>query len=234
MQSPVSGSPGLKAVRVWDLPTRLFHWVLVGCFVGSIASAKIGGAATAWHLRFGYAVFALLAFRLVWGFVGGRWSRFAAFVYRPATLLRYLRGQHRPAEHLDVGHSPLGSFSVFALLIFLAAQVATGLFADDEIATTGPLNRFVSDATALQLTSYHKHIGQWVLIALVALHVSAIAAYWLRQRRDLVGPMLRGDKMLPADVPVPHSDDTHSTRALAVVLLTACAAVVAWLVSLGG
>ena len=110
--------------------------------------------------------------------------------------------------------------------------MATGLFADDEIATTGPLNRFVSDVTALRLTSYHKEIGQWVLIALVLLHVGAIATYWLRQRRNLVGPMLVGDKLLPEGVP--QSDDTQSTRALAVVLLTACAAVVAWLVSLGG
>lgn len=232
METPTSSSTGLTAVRVWDLPTRLFHWALVVCFVGSIVSVKVGGNALEWHLRFGYAVFALLGFRLIWGFVGGRWSRFAAFVYRPATLVRYLRGNFHAAEHLDVGHSPLGSFSVFALLFFLVAQVATGLFADDEIATTGPLNRFVSDDTALRLTSYHKEIGQWVLIALVLLHVGAIATYWLRQRRNLVGPMLVGDKLLPEGVP--QSDDTQSTRALAVVLLTACAAVVAWLVSLGG
>ena len=234
MQSPVSEGRGLKAVRVWDLPTRLFHWALVACFIGSISSGKIGGNALVWHMRFGYAVFALLGFRLIWGFVGGRWSRFANFVYRPATLWRYLRGRTRVEEHLDVGHSPLGSFSVFALLFFLAAQVATGLFADDEIATTGPLNRFVANATALQFTSYHKHIGQWVLIGLVVLHVAAIATYWTRQRRDLVGPMLGGDKMMPVDLPVPDSADSHATRALAVVLLTACGAVVAWLVSLGG
>lgn len=232
MELPASEQPALRAVRVWDLPTRLFHWALVGCFIGSIVSVKIGGNALAWHLRFGYAVFALLAFRVLWGFVGGRWSRFASFIYKPATLWRYLRGNFHADEHLDVGHSPLGSFSVFGLLLFLIAQVATGLFADDEIATTGPFNRFVADATALQLTHYHKHIGQWVLVGLVLLHVSAIAAYWLRQRRDLVGPMVGGDKLLPAGVP--HSDDSHSTRALAVVLLTACVAVVAWLVSLGG
>ena len=232
MKTPNSSGAGLTAVRVWDLPTRLFHWALVVCFVGSIVSAKMGGNALEWHLRFGYATFALLGFRLIWGFVGGRWSRFAAFIYRPATLVRYLRGNFHAGEHLDVGHSPLGSFSVFALLFFLVAQVATGLFADDEIATTGPLNRFVSDVTALRLTSYHKEIGQWVLIALVLLHVGAIATYWLRQRRNLVGPMLVGDKLLPEGVP--QSDDTQSTRALAVVLLTACIAIVAWLVSLGG
>jgi len=200
--------------------------------IGSVVSVKIGGNAMQWHLRFGYAVFSLLAFRFLWGFAGGRWSRFASFLYSPRTLWRYLRGLSHRSEHLEVGHSPLGSLSVFALLLFLAAQVGTGLFADDEIATTGPLIRFVSGAASLGLTSYHKHVGQWVLLALVALHVAAIVTYRLRQRRDLVGPMISGDKQLAAGVPA--SDDSHATRALAVVLLTACAAVVAWLVTLGG
>jgi len=222
----------LQTVRVWDLPTRLFHWSLVLCFVGSLVSVKIGGNAMAWHLRFGYAVFALLAFRLVWGFVGGRWSRFASFLYSPTTLLRYLRRQGRSDEHLEVGHTPLGSASVFAMLLFLSAQVASGLFADDEIATTGPLNKFVSSATGLLLTGYHKNIGKWVLIGLVLLHVAAILTYRLRLRTDLIGPMISGDKLLPSGVHA--SDDDDATRALAVVLLTVCAAVVAFLVTLVG
>lgn len=222
----------VHAVRVWDLPTRLFHWSLALCVVGSFTSVKIGGNAMAWHLAFGYAVFALLAFRLVWGFVGGRWSRFASFIYSPATLLRYLRRQDRSDEHLDVGHTPLGSASVFAMLLFLSAQVASGLFADDEIATTGPLNRFVSTSTGLLLTGYHKSIGQWVLMGLVLLHVAAILTYWVRLRRDLIGPMISGDKMLSPDVP--GSNDDRATRALAVVLLTGCAAVVAGIVTIVG
>jgi cytochrome b len=231
MEKSASERPDLKAVRVWDLPTRLFHWSLVACFVGSFVSAKIGGNAMSWHLRFGYAVFSLLAFRLLWGFTGGRWSRFASFLYSPTTLLRYLRGQGRSDEYLNVGHTPLGSGSVFALLLFLTAQVSSGLFADDEIATTGPLNKFVSNATASWLTGYHHKVGQWVLAALVLLHLAAIVTYRLRLRLDLVGPMISGDKLLPAGVPA--SDDSHSMRALAVVLLTACAAIVAWLVTLG-
>ena len=176
MERLTSQQHALRAVRVWDLPTRMFHWALVFCVLGSFVSAKIGGNALVWHMRFGYVVFSLLAFRLLWGFVGGRWSRFASFLYGPATLLRYLRGQGRSDEHLDVGHSPLGSGSVFALLLFLAAQVGSGLFADDEIATTGPLNKFVSTATGLGLTTYHKTGGQWALILLVLL------AWWLVRR----------------------------------------------------
>jgi cytochrome b len=142
--APVPPAASPTPVRVWDLPTRLFHWTLAATVIGSVISAKIGGNAMVWHFRLGALVIALVAFRVLWGLVGGRWSRFASFIYAPSTVLRYLRGQARPGEHLDVGHNPLGSFSVFALLGFLALQAATGLVADDEIANVGPLNRFAS------------------------------------------------------------------------------------------
>ncbi len=225
-------NPALHPTRVWDLPTRAFHWTLAACVVASVVSAKIGGNAMVWHFRFGYVVFTLLAFRLVWGVVGGRWSRFASFVYRPQTLLRYLRGEHAPGDHLDVGHNPLGAFSVFALLAVLAAQVGTGLFADDEISNTGPLIQFVSGQTSLLLTKWHKSFGQWLIIGLVALHIGAIVFYAVKKRQNLVGPMVTGDKMLPAGVP--PSEDHVGARGIALVLVALCAACVGWLVSLGG
>lgn len=218
-------------VRVWDLPTRLFHWLLAACVIGSVVSAKIGGNAMVWHFRCGYVVLTLLAFRLLWGMVGGRWSRFASFVYAPATLLRYLRGASRADEHHEVGHSPLGALSVFALLAILAAQVGSGLFADDEISNTGPLIKFVSGATSSLLTSWHKTFGQGIILTLVVLHVAAIVMYKVRRGRDLVRPMLVGDKFLPPEVPA--SADSLGTRSLAALLLAACAAGVGWLVSLG-
>ncbi len=218
-------------VRVWDLPTRLFHWVLAACVIGSVLTAKVGGNAMAWHFRFGYVIFTLLAFRLLWGVVGGRWSRFASFVYAPATLMRYLRGGSRAEEHHEVGHSPLGSLSVFALLAILAAQVGSGLFADDEISNTGPLIRFVSGATSSMLTSWHKTFGQGLVLTLVALHVAAIVVYRVRRGRDLVRPMVVGDKLLPPGVPA--AIDSPATRGLALLLVAVCAAGVGWLVSLG-
>lgn len=222
----------LKAVRVWDLPTRTFHWLLAACVIGSVASAKIGGNAMVWHFRLGYVVFALLAFRILWGMVGGRWSRFTSFVHAPPTVLRYLRGQAQPHEQLDVGHNPLGALSVFAMLALLAAQVGSGLFADDDISNTGPLIKFVSGTTSSLLTKWHKNYGQWLIIALLLLHVGAIVFYLVRKRQNLVGPMLTGDKQLPAQVPA--SADHLRSRVLALGLLAACAAGVAWLVSLGG
>ena len=219
-------------VRVWDLPTRVFHWTLAAAIVGSVVSAKVGGNAMLWHFRLGYLVLGLLVFRLVWGLVGGRWSRFTSFIYSPATGWRYLRGKTAPGEHLDVGHNPLGSFSVFALLGMLGLQVATGLVADDEIANIGPLNRFVSTDTGLQATGWHKELGQWILIALVVLHVAAILFYLLRRKANLVWPMVSGDKTLPAATPA--SADALPQRLLALAILVACAGLVSWVVGLGG
>jgi cytochrome b len=147
-------------------------------------------------------------------------------------VLRYLRGQARPAEHLEVGHNPLGAGSVFALLAILLAQVGSGLFADDEIANAGPMVKFVSGATSSWLTGWHKNFGQWIIITLVALHVGAIVYYRVKKGRDLVGPMLTGDKMLDADVPA--SADRLGNRVLALGLVAICGAAVGWLVSLGG
>jgi cytochrome b len=220
----------LQAVRVWDLPTRLFHWLLAAAVVGAVVSAKMGGNAMVWHFRFGLAVLALLVFRLVWGLVGGRWSRFWQFLYGPAALWRYVRGRAQPREHLDVGHSPLGALSVFALLALLAVQVATGLVADDEIATTGPLTRFVELDTALAATGWHKGWGQDLLLALLGLHVLAIVAYRVLRRTDLLGPMLHGDKRLPPDTPA--SADGARQRLLALVLAAGAAGLAVWISSL--
>ena len=220
-----------NGVRVWDLPTRIFHWTLALLVVGSIASAQVGGNAMVWHFRLGYVIFTLLAFRLLWGAVGGRWSRFSSFAYAPATTLRYLRGQSRDDEHHEVGHNPLGAFSIFGLLALLAAQIATGLVADDDISNTGPLIKFVSSATSGRATNWHSNVGQWLIIAMVLLHVAAILYYLLRKKRNLVRPMLSGDKRLPAHVPA--SIDTRRTRLVALVLVLLCAAAVAWIVGLG-
>ena len=227
----MSADAPLRATRVWDLPTRVFHWALAAAVIGLVITGHVGGAALQWHMRLGLTVLALLVFRLVWGLIGGRWSRFASFAYAPATLRRYLRGEHRPGDWFEVGHNPLGSLSVFALLALLVAQVGTGLVADDEIATTGPLNRFVASASALKATAWHKGPGQWTLIALVALHLVAIVAYRLRGT-DLLRPMVHGDKALPAGAPV--SADSAGTRALALAVAAASTALAVWVAGLGG
>lgn len=227
-----NATPVTAAVRVWDLPTRVFHWLLVLCVIGLVATGKIGGNALNAHMWLAYTVFALLGFRLVWGFVGGRWSRFTSFVHGPGTVLRYLRGGSRPGEHHDVGHNPLGAGSVIAMLLVLAAQVATGLVIDDEIAITGPLYKFVSSGVATQATAWHKGPGQWLIFILVGLHVAAILFYRFARRTDLIGPMLRGDKALQPGVPAARDDARSRWTALALIALWAVAV---WsVVRLGG
>lgn len=224
-ETPVDARP----VRVWDLPTRVFHWMLVLSLVGLVVTGKVGGAWIDWHMRLGLLVGALLVFRVLWGVVGGRWSRFASFVAGPAALGRYLRGQPRPGDAFHVGHNPLGALSVLAMLAILAVQVGTGLVSDDEISTTGPLNKFVASATGLAATAWHKQWGQWLIFALVGLHVAAIVVHALRGQR-LVPPMVTGDKLLPPGVP--PAEDGAGTRLKALVLAAACGALAVWVARL--
>lgn len=221
----LDAGPTLR-VRVWDLPTRLFHWVLAAAVLAQLGTGLAG--VMEWHLRIGYLLLALLMFRLVWGFVGGHWSRFAAFAYAPRALLDYLRGQALP-EH-RVGHSPLGALSVFALLALLIAQVATGLVADDEISASGPLTRFVSSATVDLASTWHSTLGKWFVLGLVALHVLAVLFYVAVRREQLVRPMLSGDKLLTHQSPA--SRDSAATRLLALVIFAGCGAFAYWISTL--
>jgi len=221
-----------ERLRVWDLPTRVFHWLLAACVIGLIVTGKLGGAAIEWHARLGQAVLALLIFRLVWGLIGGHWSRFVHFVPGPGRVLRYLRGKRDAAQ---AGHNPLGALSVLAMLAVLLAQVGSGLVSDDEIAFTGPWNRWVSSAFGLAATSYHRSIGQWALIALILLHLGAIAWYQWRRREKLVQAMLHGDKWVDGSAAaptIPASADTGRSRLLAACVLALSAATVLLLATL--
>ena len=225
-----SSSTKLRATRVWDLPTRLFHWALALCVIGLLMTGTVGGNAMPWHFRLGYCVLTLLLFRIVWGFVGGTWSRFSSFIYAPKHVIYYLKGKREPLH--EVGHNPLGSLSVFAMLAFLLVQVATGLFSDDEIAASGPLTKFIANATVQQVTNYHANIGKFILILLVVTHLLAIVFYLVKKRENLIKPMLHGDKILPMEV-LP-TRDTARSRFMALLILLICAAAVYGLVSLGG
>jgi cytochrome b len=205
------------SVRVWDLPTRIFHWALALCVIGLLVTGLRGGNAMIWHMRLGYVVFALLLFRVVWGFAGGYWSRFSQFLYSPTTIWSYVRGRSQPAH--EVGHNPLGSLSVWALLTILFVQVASGLVSDDEIATQGPLSRFVSSAASLSATAYHKQWGKWIIITLLVLHIAAILFYLLKKKENLIRPMFSGDKSLAEGFgPVEASRDRGSDRAKAALV----------------
>ena len=220
----------MQRIRVWDLPTRLFHWALVACVITLVVTGNIGGNLMTWHMRAGYAVLVLLAFRLVWGLVGGYWSRFATFVPTPARLWAYVKGT--PTGTPVLGHNPLGALSVLALLTVLGAQVATGLVSDDEIAFSGPLITFVSSATSALATTYHKQYGKLLLLALVVLHVCAIIFYQRVKKQRLVAAMLSGDHEVEGSVQAQASADGLGARGLAAAIFAVCVAAVWWLVNL--
>ena len=177
-----------QRIRVWDLPTRLFHWLLVALVLAAVITGQLGGALIPWHGRLGLAILGLLGFRLIWGFIGSTHARFYNFFPGPGRLLAYLRGQWR-----GVGHNPLGALSVFALLAILGLQAITGLFANDDIAFQGPLTALVDAEFSQWLTRIHR-LNFNLLLALVGLHVNAILFYTLVKKDSLIKPMITGLK----------------------------------------
>ena len=223
-----------KKIRVWDLPIRLFHWLLVLCIVGSLITVNLGGNAIQWHAYCGYSILTLLIFRFVWGFVGSRHARFASFFPSRNSILAYLQGK----SPRYLGHNPIGALSVFALLFVLSVQVITGLFTDDEIAFQGPLTKYVPNALVSFLSEIHE--GNQVLIyTLITIHIAAIWYYKKFKGEDLIKPMLHGDKeidpseeakYLPTDLGHASKDGVLQ-RAFALVLLSLIAIVVGYLIT---
>jgi hypothetical protein len=223
-----------KIIRVWDLPLRLFHWLLVLCIIGSIVSVNLGGNAMEWHAYFGYSILTLLIFRIVWGFIGSTHARFISFSPNPKSILNYLQGK---APRV-LGHNPIGALSVFALLLVLSIQVITGLFSDDEIAFQGPLAKYVSNSLVSIFSEIHES-NQVVIYTLIAIHIAAIIYYKKFKGEDLITPMISGDKeidpseeanYLPSDLGR-ASKDGALQRGIALVLLSLIAVVVGYLIT---
>ncbi len=214
--------------RIWDLPTRFFHWLLAALVIFSFTTGKLGGDWLTWHFRSGYAIASLLLFRLLWGFAGSRYARFASFMPSPSQIWRTVRSTKARAVPVSAGHSEIGTLSVYALLIVLAVQVSTGVFTNDGSFTEGPWVKFVSEALSNRLSSIH-YYNHWLIVGLTALHVAAIAYYLLARKEDLLTPMLTGDKL---GIDAPAAEDDFSIRVRAAVFAAIAAGVVAYLVTL--
>jgi len=214
--------------RIWDLPTRLFHWLLAALVVFSFTTGKLGGDWLTWHFRSGYAIASLLLFRLLWGFAGSRYARFASFLPSPSSIWRTLRSPGPEVLPSTAGHSAVGTLSVYALLIVLAVQVSTGVFTNDGSFTEGPWVKFVSSALSDRLSTVH-YYNHWLVIGLTVLHVAAIGFYLLVRRDDLITPMLTGDKL---GLAAPAAEDGAAIRLRAAVLAMTAAGVVSYLVTL--
>jgi len=208
---------GRFAVRVWDLPTRLFHWLLVCCVVGALVSGSMGGLAMRYHEWFGVATLSLILFRWVWGAVGGVHARFANFIKGPRVVLKYARGLFRGDSDRYLGHNPLGGWSILAMLASLCFQVGTGLFSNDDILTEGPLVYLIGKDLSDRLTTLH-HANKWILIGLVVVHVLAVVFYRLVKKEDLVTPMVSGRKKWPE-----KAEDSDDQKTMAMGIFTAIA-----------
>jgi cytochrome b len=223
-----------KIIRVWDLPIRLFHWLLVFCIAGSLISVNLGGNAIQWHAYFGYSVLTLLIFRIVWGFVGSTHARFASFMPNRESIQNYLQGK----SPRFLGHNPVGALSVFALLFVLGVQVVTGLFVDDEIAFQGPFAKYVSNTTISFLSQIHES-NQVLIYTLITIHIAAIIYYRKFKGEDLIKPMINGDKEIDPSEEAKYSPvdlgraskDGGLQRGLALAILSVIAVVVGYLIT---
>lgn len=202
--------------RLWDAPTRLVHWALVGLIGVCWWAADVGRLD--WHRWSGYGVLGLLIFRLIWGFAGSGSARFASFVKGPAATLAYLRTLPSRTPSEKPGHNPLGALSVLAILAALIVQVVTGLFAVDvDGLESGPLSDRVDFETGRTLALWH-HWSFWALEALVVLHLAAVAFYLVYKRANLVGPMITGRGRFPSDPGLSFAPRWRAALAAAVAL----------------
>ena len=216
----------LISAPVWDAFVRCFHWSLVTLFAISVASGKVGGEWIVWHMRSGYAILALVIFRLLWGFVGGEYARYTSFLTGPIRGFEFAKGLLGKTHQHVIGHNPVGGWMVVVLLLLLATQAVLGLFSNDEIATTGPLARYVSDETSITLMGSHRNIGDLLLI-LVGVHIDAVLFHVFVKKEGIVRAMVTGKKHLPPEL----ASQAHAARKASmpvglVVLTLAIAAVV--------
>ena len=207
------------SVKVWDLPTRVFHWSLLLAVFGSFYSVWVAEDMVL-HSRFGYAVLALCLFRLVWGVVGGHWSRFASFVPSWGQTRAYVSSKQPLAA--QPGHNPLGAWSVYAFLLLLLLQVASGLGSDDDVLFSGPLTPLMSSEWVSWFTLYHAEVGKTVLLVLILVHIAAVLFYTLVKRQALIQTMWHGVRQWP--VAAKPSTDNWRSRLLALGLLGVIAA----------
>lgn len=212
-----------KHIRVWDLPTRLFHWLLVVMTTGVFVTGLVGGNLIVWHGRLGVAITGLLAFRLVWGVVGSTYARFTHFVPGPGRIAAYVRGRWS-----GMGHNPLGALSVLGLLAVLVFQVISGLVSNDDIAFEGPLRVLVSKDASDWLSGLHRQ-NTWVVGALVTAHLLAIMYYARVKKDNLVKPMITGLK----EVSDPSAKPAQGGGLVSFIIALAVAAATVWVVSGG-
>lgn len=179
-------------IKIWDIPTRLFHWTLVLLFVFLIISGESDDLME-WHFYAGYLLAGLIVFRLIWGLLGTRYARFSALIIKPSAVFSYTKKLIQTEHTPHLGHTPPGSLMVVAMLLLLPLQLVTGMMSTDDILWNGPLYNYISDDIAEIAGEIHETV-QGLLQALVGIHVLAIIFYKVKFKEQLVPAMLHGKK----------------------------------------
>jgi cytochrome b len=219
---PMSNSA--HAVRVWDLPVRLFHWLIVVLVAAAYATWRLNWMV--WHGWIGDLTLALVLFRLLWGFFGSETARFSHFLTSPRIAFQHLKYIFLREPDRQVGHNPAGGWMVLLLLALLLAEALTGIYVANDIADVGPLTAIVPAPAADAIDASHAIIWD-VLLAVIAVHVLAIAGYAAVKGQDLVRPLITGTKTMPEPVTAPRM--ASAARAAILFAVSAAAAIViAW------
>jgi cytochrome b len=194
-------SNAFRTVLVWDAPVRLFHWLVAALVAAAYATWRLNWMV--WHGWVGEVLLALLLFRLLWGFFGSDTARFSRFLASPQTVMQHMRYALLREPDRQVGHNPAGGWVVVFLLALLLAETLTGLYVANDIADEGPLTEIVPAPAANAISAAHAILWD-VLLALIVLHVLAIAGYAAAKGQNLLLPMITGTKVLPANIPAPR------------------------------
>lgn len=240
--------------RIWDLPTRLFHWSLVICIVFAWWSAEYGDLL--WHKRCGYVLLTLILFRILWGFVGSTTSRFSDFVRGPKAVIQYaltLFQKKSPATPSDnsshtphIGHNPLGGWSVIILLLMILGQICLGLIAEDvDGLDSGPLAHLVSYDVGRWAAKTHETIFD-ILVIIIGIHIAAAFFYLFYKKTNLITPMITGklsdsetastssstDSNINSDINTHSKPVTFAPLWLALLLLAISGTAVWWMTTI--
>jgi len=190
-----------RGILVWDAPVRVFHWLMVLAFAGAYLSAE----SERWrllHVTLGYTMIGLVGFRIVWGLIGTRYSRFTQFVRGPAAVRRYFGAMLRGRPEHYTGHNPAGALAIMALLGLALAVTASGWALYNDIG--GDL-----------LEEVHEAIANGML-AVVGVHVAAVLLSSRLHHENLVGAMITGRK--PGR---PEEGIRRAWRSVAAIMLVA-------------
>jgi cytochrome b len=220
-------SPESKAdLRIWDLPTRVFHWLLAVTLVGSFLTHELGFKWMEWHITLGYTALFLVVFRIFWGLAGPRHARFTSFVAGPGQVWRYARAWWVGKPPRYPGHNPLGGWAVLVMLVLTLLQAFSGLFNSDEILYSGPWHHAAPSAFTDRMEALHE-LNFNLLAGMVMLHVAAVATYWVRWRTNLTRAMWTGRKQAGE---VDAGQAIESSKLLLALILVIVAGAIVWAV----